>query len=100
MIKKLRLSFWIYIISLILFGIFLLGLVLEFFHFSYPVLLLIVYAGAYFSPIAIFLLIIDTLFNKEYEKKYFILAILMNLIFIGVGIDFMKEFSQSFMHLS
>ena len=59
MLKKLRISFWICSLSMIIFVGFLLGIISEILHYDYPLLLLVAYAGLYFSPLAIFLLLID-----------------------------------------
>ena len=92
MIKKLRLSSWIYYISLVFFVLCILGIISELLKYTYPILLYIVYIGAYFSPIALVLLLIDIIFNKECKKRYCILAIIMNLIFIGFTIYFSMNY--------
>jgi hypothetical protein len=99
MIKKFRLSFWIFNISLVFLMIYIVGTISEALHYAYPILLIIVYVGGYFSPVALLLLFVDIIFNRESKKKYFILAIIMNLIFLGFVINFAKEFSESFTRL-
>jgi hypothetical protein len=100
MLKKLRISFWIYGLSIIIFIVFFVGILSKIFHYTYPVLLMVAYAGLYFSPLAILLLLIDIIFNKECEKKYFLVALVINVIVICFMVYVFQNLFSNFPPLS
>ncbi len=92
MIKNLNLSYWIYKLSLVALVVNLVGLTSQIINQPYPILfipfLITMYFGIYIAPIAIILLIVDSILNRHVGKYQYIsflinLFILITVFYLG-----------------
>ena len=103
MIKRIKLSFLVYVLSLILLIISLFALGSQFLGESYPILymalLLTIYAGVYLSPILVVLLIIDSFLAKNISKSQYI-SFAINILIICTAFYFGYHAFENFPPLS
>jgi hypothetical protein len=85
--KRLRLSFWVFWATVILVAFFVgVGGVLYILRYDSDVLFSTIYLGATFSPVAILVLLVDCIFNKEFLRKYFVVSLIVNIILMVFSI--------------
>ena len=89
-LKLSRIAFYLVVMLLIL------GFVSFFFNPGFTIQLIGVYSLYYFIPILLLLVIIDSIFNSQYEKKYLVRAIISIIFLVLVSLVLRYWLSSSF----
>lgn len=89
-LKLSRIVFWLVLVLLIL------GFLFLFFNPGFSIQLIGIYSLYYFAPILSLLLVIDFVFNPQYEKKYLFRAILSVIFLVLISLVLRYLVSSSF----
>ncbi len=89
MIEKIKISY-------LLCGSAVAGILLELLSFFYVGLTMVGLwdLSKYYIPLVAFLLVVDVFFNKNINRKYFKIAIVLNVIFIIIMIIQVTQYQQ------
>lgn len=90
--KKINLSRTVFIILVLI----IIGLIITALIELVTSMIVLVYIGLFLLPILFILILIDLIFNKEYQKKYFYLSLSLILIIGGITAYDCYLFSHAF----
>ena len=98
MLEKLKISTWVFWVSLTVLISFLLTLICGFLKLDYLAAKLIwpiLYGGYYVSPYVSVVLVLDFIFNKQADKTKLYVALILNVIFFFIAQEIFKEISHA-----